>query len=524
MHLNYHFLKYLCPELEQELKGMTIISCFSQSKDELVIETELGENHRYIRAHFLPPQIYFAFPEDYKRAKRNSVDLFPELIGEKISLCKVLSYERAFRLELESGGTLLFKLHGNRSNVLHYQSGNKLPIRVFRNEFVEDKSLYWPDLEKPLDLSQEQFFRLEGNASQFLPTLGKIPREWLKERGYIQATINQKWALMQELLDMLDSPLFSLAQKEEEVYLTLLPDFNIQKTFANPVDALNELFYKAMVVGSFEKEKRALLKKYGDELKKTESYIKKSQEKLEALIQAAPPSQLADVIMAHIHEFKPGQLTYRFTNFYSGEEVEVKLKPNQKLQDYAENLYRKSKNRQLELDQIEQAIASKKVKKEELETKLFELENLDGFRDLKDFKKSHKEDKSLQKDSVSLPFRQFEYAGFPIWVGKSAKDNDEMLRNYIHKDDLWLHARQVPGSHVVIRTKGKEKVPNQVLEKAASLAAYYSKYKTESLAPVIYTEAKFVRKVKGLAPGAVMVDRESVIMVVPEGPSEELTT
>ncbi|HAZ23782.1 MAG TPA: hypothetical protein DCY95_03205, partial [Algoriphagus sp.] len=157
---------------------------------------------------------------------------------------------------------------GNRSNVLHYQSGNKLPIRVFRNEFVEDKSLYWPDLEKPLDLSQEQFFRLEGNASQFLPTLGKIPREWLKERGYIQATINQKWALMQELLDMIDSPLFSLAQKEEEVYLTLLPDSNIQKTFANPVDALNELFYKAMVVGSFEKEKRALLKKYGDELKK----------------------------------------------------------------------------------------------------------------------------------------------------------------------------------------------------------------------------------------------------------------
>ncbi|HCX74313.1 MAG TPA: hypothetical protein DHU93_01645, partial [Algoriphagus sp.] len=60
MHLNYHFLKYLCPELEQELKGMSIISCFSQSKDELVIETELGENHRYIRAHFLPPQIYFA--------------------------------------------------------------------------------------------------------------------------------------------------------------------------------------------------------------------------------------------------------------------------------------------------------------------------------------------------------------------------------------------------------------------------------------------------------------------------------
>jgi predicted ribosome quality control (RQC) complex YloA/Tae2 family protein len=63
-------------------------------------------------------------------------------------------------------------------------------------------------------------------------------------------------------------------------------------------------------------------------------------------------------------------------------------------------------------------------------------------------------------------------------------------------------------------------IPNTVLERAAGLAAFYSKFKTESLAPVIYTEAKFVRKVKGSAPGSVMVDREKVIMVPPVGPDE----
>ncbi len=96
-----------------------------------------------------------------------------------------------------------------------------------------------------------------------------------------------------------------------------------------------------------------------------------------------------------------------------------------------------------------------------------------------------------------------------------------MLRAFVHKDDLWLHARQVPGSHVVIRMKGVAALPNGVLERAAGLAAFYSKFKTESLAPVIYTDAKFVRKIKGSAPGSVMVDREKVILVPPVGPDEE---
>ena len=64
MHLNYHFLKYLCPELEKVFLGKTISACFSQNKDELIIETEDQTESRYIRAHFLPPQIYFSFPEN----------------------------------------------------------------------------------------------------------------------------------------------------------------------------------------------------------------------------------------------------------------------------------------------------------------------------------------------------------------------------------------------------------------------------------------------------------------------------
>jgi Predicted RNA-binding protein homologous to eukaryotic snRNP len=87
------------------------------------------------------------------------------------------------------------------------------------------------------------------------------------------------------------------------------------------------------------------------------------------------------------------------------------------------------------------------------------------------------------------------FMGWKFGLEKSSKDNDEMLRRFVHKNDIWLHARQAPGSHTIIRNPAGNKIANAVLERAASLAAYYSKLKNESLALVIYTEAKYVRKI-----------------------------
>ncbi|WP_255505227.1 NFACT RNA binding domain-containing protein [Algoriphagus sp. Y33] len=325
---------------------------------------------------------------------------------------------------------------------------------------------------------------------------------------------------MQELLDILDTPLFSLAEKNGEIHLSLLPEENPIKRFANPIQAINELFYLALVRGTFEKEKNMLLKKYQEQLKRTNSYIEKSTQKLEELRNSPSPSQLADVIMANLHEFQGGKLEAELMDFYTGETVSVKLKPNQKPQDHATSLYRKSKNRKLEWEQLQKTIEAKIKQAAELESNLEELNTIEDFRALKNYKKSHGEDKVLQKDAVILPFKPFEFEGFSIWVGKSAQANDEMLRGYTKKDDIWLHARMVPGSHVLIKTSGLKSIPMSVLETAASLAAFYSKNKNESLAPVIHTEAKYVRKVKGSPAGSVMVEKEKVMMVVPKGPEE----
>ena len=101
-------------------------------------------------------------------------------------------------------------------------------------------------------------------------------------------------------------------------------------------------------------------------------------------------------------------------------------------------------------------------------------------------------------------------------LGKNAKANDELTLKVARKNDLWLHAKDVAGSHVIIRQKPGQNYPKHIIEKAASIAAANSKRKTDTLCPVIFTEKKFVRKIKGAPAGQVIVEKEEVVMVKPE--------
>jgi predicted ribosome quality control (RQC) complex YloA/Tae2 family protein len=101
-------------------------------------------------------------------------------------------------------------------------------------------------------------------------------------------------------------------------------------------------------------------------------------------------------------------------------------------------------------------------------------------------------------------------------VGKNAKNNDELTLKFAHKDDLWLHAKGVSGSHVIIKHKAQLAFPASVIEYAAQIAAHYSSAAGSSLVPVIYTPKKFVRKPKGANPGQVSVEKEELLLVEPK--------
>ena len=112
------------------------------------------------------------------------------------------------------------------------------------------------------------------------------------------------------------------------------------------------------------------------------------------------------------------------------------------------------------------------------------------------------------------PFRRFISSdGLAIYVGKNARENDELTFGLAKSDDLWLHVRGTPGSHVLVRMEKGIDPPPETIRDAAALALLYSDLKKSGKGDVIYTRRKWVKKSKGQAPGAVIVTQEKSLHV-----------
>ena len=104
-------------------------------------------------------------------------------------------------------------------------------------------------------------------------------------------------------------------------------------------------------------------------------------------------------------------------------------------------------------------------------------------------------------------------SGQPILVGRGGKDNDALTTRHARPHDLWMHAKGVPGAHVVVPLDKGTTCHAELLVDAATLAAYHSDARGESVCDVSYVERRYVRKPRGSAPGAVTYEREKVIAV-----------
>ncbi len=114
----------------------------------------------------------------------------------------------------------------------------------------------------------------------------------------------------------------------------------------------------------------------------------------------------------------------------------------------------------------------------------------------------------------SGPFRRFTSSdGLAIYVGRNARENEELTFKMAHSDDLWLHARGTPGSHVVVRVEKGSSPPPETVRDAANLALLYSDLKRSGKGEVIYTRRKWVRKATGQSTGTVTVTQEKSIFV-----------
>lgn len=112
-----------------------------------------------------------------------------------------------------------------------------------------------------------------------------------------------------------------------------------------------------------------------------------------------------------------------------------------------------------------------------------------------------------------VPYREFVSGGRTILVGKGARENDRLTLDHTRPHDLWLHARDESGAHVVVPLERGENCPSELLVDAATLAAHFSRERGQSLVDVLYTERRYVRKPRKSAAGLVTLQREKVMRV-----------
>ncbi|MGH9931759.1 MAG: NFACT RNA binding domain-containing protein, partial [Pyrinomonadaceae bacterium] len=122
-----------------------------------------------------------------------------------------------------------------------------------------------------------------------------------------------------------------------------------------------------------------------------------------------------------------------------------------------------------------------------------------------------------QKTPPALPGmrRYLSSDGYEVLVGRTARDNDQLTFHVAKPNDLWLHAGDYPGSHVIVRNSSRNDIPHRTIIEAAQLAAKFSQASKDSKVNIHYTRRKFLAKPKGSAPGLVRLSSFKTIKVEP---------
>ncbi len=514
MHNNYYFLSCLANELKGALRGFTLVSCFSQNKDELILEFNNASRSFFIKASLQPGFQCLSFPGTMHRAHKNSVDLFNEVLMLPVTDTHSFRNERSFSIRLATDFQLIFKMHGRQANVL--LARNDRVISVFRNNIGSDRAIDPNELNRDIDWSYQEFERHQGDIELFYITFGPVMWEYLRREGYDEADLQGRWKLIGDFRRQLEHPKFYITRRNESIQFTLFPIGQVVNTYDTPSVAVTEFFMQYQSSTAFTVRKSSLLATIQGRMKQGRAFLEKHRGRL-AAVQADEHYQLwGDLVMANLQRIAPGSKQVELEDFHHpGRNVVIKLKPELSPQRNAEVFYRKSKNRSIELKMLVDSINRKEAELAALQNEVKEVEFAPDLKALNPFLLRYATQEKEKQQQKQAPYHEFEFGGFRILVGKNAQANDELTAHFTYKEDLWLHARDVPGSHVLIKHQDGKNFPKNVIAYAASLAAYYSKRKNESLCPVTVTPVKYVRKRKGDPPGTVVVQREEVVMAVP---------
>lgn len=512
--------------------GFSFCQIYLQAKDLLILEIENDENTLFIEFSVSSPYDRILIRDKHTRAKANTKDLFGVLLGEVITNVSQVEDDRILSISTHQHN-LYFKLFGHKQSdllittkknkIIHSLNNLDLIGIKFKYEAGEQREVNdFDDATPLLDVllqskyyfgkyyAKKFFSDSEYTADNLLKDVDKTKLTEELERFYYQLAKSKKSFIykLQEykyLFSLIKLDGYELFREcssiSEGIRTKFVQEISKKRIFEFKKLASNKL------LRLIEKDKKAILQieKLSDGLEESEQY----KHYAELLISQTNPKE------------KLGKKAEIID--WDGSRIVIPLDERLNLIDNSQKYFKKAssilkerafaKSKLIELNrrlvsnkELIQQIADNDDLKD-LENLLFEKRKLLG--NLVEKRKSEMEEDKFKKYELS--------EGYTLYVGKNAKNNDELTLRFAKPNDIWLHARGVSGSHCVIRVDGK--LPSKgIIKEAATIAAYYSKAKSSHLVPVAYTQKKYVSKPKGANPGAVVIRREEVILVEPFTP------
>lgn len=232
-----------------------------------------------------------------------------------------------------------------------------------------------------------------------------------------------------------------------------------------------------------------------------------------------------ELITANIYSLRKGMNHCSLLNYYAEEEtyLEIPLDENRTPQENAQWYYKKFNKAKSAHAYASEQLKLSRRELNYLENVLFSLEEADSSESIEEIREELREQGYIHKTNIrrknlpkSRPYEFISSEGYPIWVGRNNMQNDELTLKFAKPGDMWLHTKNLPGSHVIARIP--DPIPDKTLLEAASMAAWFSRARNASRVEVDYTRVKYVRKPSGAKPGMVIYVNYNTVIVDPVEP------
>ncbi|MFQ5572416.1 MAG: NFACT family protein [Rhodothermales bacterium] len=543
----YHTLHALAHEWAPDLVGCVVGDAFSQARDELTLALANPTREWMLRISTQPAFLFIFRSEGYSKARRNVATLFERAFDRRIETVRVADRDRMLFLELDDGSRFQIVLFGPRANVFLVDDR-----RCIREAFQGDSA--WrgrpapTPRPAPLVATFEEFearWRTDRKTTTqavtaAFPLFDRVlatevmHRAGISEKVPGEATPDERRRLFETALAMQEevihpAPRIYWRGRFAETF-SLVPlrhPAALKEEAFDTVDQAVQVFVRRelgqrrfrAVVDPLEK---ALVKASADARKRTERML----EELSHTSRADRYEHWGHLLMASVAAVPPHAAEVILPDLFADNApITIPLDPALTAVENAERYYDKARRTRQARERAEERVLDAEQQAAKAAALLERLRALDSYKAVEAFRKAEAETLAeFIKGEVGgrqrIPFRRFPLEnGYEVWVGKNAKQNDALTFRYAQKHDLWMHARGVGGSHAVLRLPSRTAQPGKhILERAAAIAAYYSKAQGSSLVPVLVTPRKYVRKPKGAPPGTVVVEREDVLMVEPRLP------